>query len=162
MDEIKYLIPEEYEFYKTEGGFLGLKDGEKDYGRVSLYRAFPLRYENFYISVRDQDQKEIGIIRDMKVFSGEALTNMEEELKRRYFLPYITKVHTIKQEFGYYYWNVETDKGAKSFMVRKESSNLISLANNRVLVVDVDGNRYEIKDYTQLDKKSFRQIELLL
>ena len=32
----------------------------------------------------------------------------------------------------------------------------------RVIITDIDGNRYDIPDVSALDKKSFRRIELYL
>lgn len=162
MDEMIYIKPDTYTFYETEGGFLGLKSEEKDYGRVSVLRAFPLSYETLYLSIRDSEQKEIGMIRDIIEYEGEERRFIEEELERRYFLPTIQVIHQVRQEFGYYHWIVETDRGEKTFISRKDSSQVIQLPNGRVIVLDVDGNRYEIKDYKTLDTKSFKQIELLL
>lgn len=162
MDQITYITPDTYTFYETEGGFLGLKSEEKDHGRVSVLRAFPLSHETLYLSIRDSEQNEIGMIKDLASYEGEQKSFIEAELERRYFLPSVKVIHQVKQEFGYYHWNVETDKGEKTFISRKDSSQVLQLPNNRVIVLDVDGNRYEIKDAKALDPKSFKQIELLL
>ena len=39
---------------------------------------------------------------------------------------------------------------------------LPKVGGNRLILTDVDGNRYEIKDYLALDRKSFRKLELYL
>ncbi|MGL4738164.1 MAG: DUF1854 domain-containing protein [Cellulosilyticaceae bacterium] len=162
MDQITYVTPDTYTFYETEGGFLGLKSEEKDYGRVSVLRAFPLSHETLYLSIRDSEQNEIGMIRDLAIYEGEQKGFIEAELERRYFLPSIQVIDQVKQDFGYYHWEVNTDRGHKSFISRKDNSQVIQLPNNRVIVLDVDGNRYEIKNAKALDPKSFKQIELLL
>lgn len=162
MDQILYIKPETYTFYETDGGFLGLKTQEEDHGRVSVLRAFPLSHETLYLSVRDSEQKEIGMISDLAIYEGEQRGFIEAELERRYFLPSIKVIHQVKQDFGYYHWHVETDRGEKSFISRKDSSQVIQLPDGRVIVLDVDGNRYEIKSAKDLDPKSFKQIELLL
>ncbi len=74
----------------------------------------------------------------------------------------ITRIESIKEEFGYAYWNVETDVGPRRFTVRDMQDNVVLLSPEHVLIIDVDGNRYEIPDYTQLDPKSRRYIEDLL
>ena len=41
-------------------------------------------------------------------------------------------------------------------------NNLVQLGGRRVLVIDVDGNRFEIEDYTSIDSRYSRLIESLL
>ncbi len=36
----------------------------------------------------------------------------------RYFTPVIQKIHSIKEENGFSYWDTETDRGACRFTVR--------------------------------------------
>lgn len=159
--DIRYLKPEECIFSRTTGGFIALKVGEDSYKRVNLSRAFPLTYPTKYISVRDSEMNEIGIIEDMTVFPDDARAIMEEELERRYFTPLITAINSIKEEFGYTYWEVETDRGGRRFTVRGHE-NVIPIKNNRVLIIDVDGNRFEIEDYKKLDAKSYKLLDALV
>lgn len=162
MQEIKYITSEAARFFKGNGGFLGLNIGGEEYARVSLSRAFPFSYADSYISVRDKEGKEIGIIEDLKSFPKDIITLLSEELDRRYLLPKIDKINSIKEEFGYSYWDVETDIGAKRFTIKKDNSSFVNVRDNRILIIDVDGNRYEIIDYSTLDSKSYKLIELLL
>ena len=41
-----------------------------------------------------------------------------EELGLYYFVPAIRRVHEIKDELGFLYWTVDTDKGERSFVMR--------------------------------------------
>lgn len=162
MDDLRYITSKEAHFYKNSGGFLGLKLKDIDYERVSLHRAFPLSYSSRYISVKDKEGKEIGIIEALEEFPSDIVDLFNEELDRRYFLPKVVKINSIKEEFGYSYWDVVTDLGAKRFTIKKDNSSFLNVKDNRILVIDVDGNRYEISDYTKLDSKSYKLIELLL
>jgi hypothetical protein len=162
MDDIKYIKPQDASFYKNSGGFIGLKLGDTEYPRVSLYRAFPFSHSDNYISVMDKDNNEIGMIEDMRGFTEKTIKLFEEELERRYFLPSISKIKSIKEEFGYSYWDVVTDLGEKRFTIRRDNSSFVNIKDNRILIIDVDGNRYEISDYTKLDMKSYKLIELML
>lgn len=162
MEQIRYITAKEAKFYKNKGGFLGLALGEAKYDRVTLLRAFPFSYVDSFVSVRDKEEKEIGIIRDINDFPEETIQLFKEEMDRRYFLPMIEKIHAITEEFGYSYWHVATNVGEKNFICRRDSSSFVSMKGKMILVVDVDGNRYEISDYTKLDGKSYRLIELML
>ena len=74
----------------------------------------------------------------------------------------IEKIRSIEEEFGYSYWDVDTSAGQRRFTVRRGHNNLVQLGGRRVLVIDVDGNRFEIEDYTSIDSRYSRLIESLL
>lgn len=161
--EIRYLRPAECRFERGRGGFLSLEldTGEK-YERVNLHRAFPLSDCDSYISVRDSESKEIGIIESLREFDEATRRLITEELDRRYFAPVITSIRSIEEEFGYSYWDVMTNAGPRRFTVRRGHGSLLQIGDARVLVVDVDGNRYEIEDYTKLQSRHSRLVESLL
>ncbi len=159
--EIRYLSPESARFERTAGGFLSLTDGGERYPRVFLYRSFPFSLSDEYISVRDKEGKEIGMIRRISDFPAEVQALLREELERRYFTPVITKIRSVKEEFGYTYWDVETDCGPLRFTVKEAHHNVVLLGPEHLLIVDVDGNRFEIPDCTALDSQSRRFIDAL-
>jgi hypothetical protein len=162
---VRMITEENSVFSRTEGGFVSLKytkdDGEiKVYNRVSIHRCFPYSDPDRYISIRepDRDGREIGLIEDLNKLSSETRAMIEEQLELRYFAPIITKIRHIREEYGYSYWDVVTDKGPCRFTVRMGGSNVYSIGVNRYLVNDLDGNRFEIPD---LYKMSAREIKLL-
>lgn len=160
---IRYLKPADTAFTRTAGGFLRLKtkDGE-EYSRVNLHRAFPFSETSAYISVRDTEGKEIGIIKSLYEFPKEVVNLLEEDMSRRYFAPVVTKVNSLKEEFGYSYWDVQTDAGSCRFTVRNGSSSFTYITEVRIMVTDVDGNRFEIPDFRELDEKSIKKLEIIL
>lgn len=161
--DIRFLEPEECSFELKQGGFLslGLKSGEK-YPRVNLYKAFPFTSADEYISVRDNDGKEIGIIRSIHDFPGTVIKYIETEIERRYFAPSIKELVSVKEEFGYSYWEVVTDAGPCRFTVKGGTQNIIHVDNQRIMIIDVDGTRYDIPDVNKLDEKSMKKIETFL
>jgi hypothetical protein len=156
------LLLNETTFYRNESGFVGMKHQDKDYPRVNIIKSFPLSYTDKFISVCDCESVEIGIIPDTNVYPEEARELFIEDIERRYFLPEITKIDSLKQEFGYVYWRVQTTAGEKKFITSKDASAIIALREIRILLIDLDGNRYNITDYTKLDSKSYRLIQLLV
>ena len=60
--QMRLLTSENAEFRRTEGGFIALKFGEKEYDRVGVYLTFPLTNPEEFISIRETDEKakEIG------------------------------------------------------------------------------------------------------
>ena len=85
--EIRYLDPVDLKFSRTEGGFVSLRIGRKKYDRVHLYRAFPLSGGDSFISVREKEDSEIGIIPNLSSLSSNDRALIEEELESRYFSP---------------------------------------------------------------------------
>ncbi len=166
--EINYLTPADCEFYETDGGLLGLKIRGEDLGRVALVRMFPLRNTDNFISVRrelrgrNDSRVEYGVIERLSDFTGKQRELIDKELERRYFVPEITKVVKVKEEYGHTYWETETTAGNRSFTVFDMNSNLLNLGNNRVLIIDVDGNRYIFPDVTKVGDKALRLLEIWL
>ncbi len=166
--EINYLTPSDCEFYRTEGGLLGLRLKGQDLGRVALVRMFPLRNPDKFISVRRENRGrnnsrgEFGVIEDLAPFTGEQRALIDDELNRRYFVPEVTKVDKVKEEYGHTYWETQTTAGGRNFTVFDLNSNLLNLGNNRAMIIDVDGNRYIFPDVTKLGEKALRLLEIWL
>ncbi len=166
--DINYLSASDCEFYRTDGGLLGMKTGGKDLGRVALLRMFPLRKPDKFISVRRENREradsrvEYGVIEDINAFSGEQRALIDEELERRYFVPEITKVTNVKEEYGHTYWDVETTAGDRSFTVFDMNSNLLNMGEGRAMIIDVDGNRYIFPDVSKIGEKALRLVEIWL
>ena len=114
---MRFLNSENAVFTRTEGGFLALKTGEKEYERVGVYLTFPLTNPNEFISIREADEKakEIGIIQSINDLGKDEQEMIREQVRLRYFMPVIRKVMDVKDEYGYAYWHVVTDYGACRF-----------------------------------------------
>lgn len=160
--EIRFLAPEECRFEESPGGLLVLHvDGER-YESVAVHRAFPFTYGDDYLSVRDKEGNEIGMIRKVSEFDKAARRLIRDELERRYFVPTILRIDRIKEEFGYAYWDVVTDRGPRRFTIRGVQESVLPVGSDRLLIIDVDGNRYEIPQVSKLDAKSFKLVDGLM
>ena len=155
-----WLTPENASFY-TKNNFLYIKYGEKEQ-RVFLCRQFPFELEWEFISVMDAEKQEIGIVRNVQDFEAETEALLREELARRYYSPVILRIHSSKERYGFSYWKVDTKEGTVSFTLHDTYRSIIRAGENRIIMMDVNGNRFEIPDVTQLDRKSYKKIELYL
>lgn len=154
------------EFF-LKNGFLGLslkEDGsEKMYDRVFLHRIFPFEKLNEYISVLDESLSEIGIIYDICDFSDETKEVLETELERKYYSPKIKTIVSLKERYGFSYWKIVTDDNRNiSVTVQDTYRNMIRVGEDKVIILDVDGNRFVIESIAALDRKSYKRIELYL
>ena len=164
--EVRLLPAAGLRFAATAGGFLALTvtAGEETghYPRINAYRTFPLSAADRYISLRDAEGNEIGILESLTDLAHEQAALLRAELERRYFTPVIEQVRSVKEEFGYSYWLVDTDAGPRRFTVQSGKNNVTVVAERRLLIVDVDGNRFTVDDYTRLDRGVLRVLETLL
>ncbi|NLZ35956.1 MAG: DUF1854 domain-containing protein [Clostridiales bacterium] len=167
---IVYLTPENSEFGKLNE-FITLKTKlpgengeveEKEWQRIHLHRAFPFDMPENYISVLDKDKKEIGLIKNIDDFDSDTAKLLKDELERKYYSPVILKIHSIKERYGYSYWVVDTDAGKMNYTLQDTFRSILHAGSDRVFIIDMDGNRYEIPDLSKLDFKSYKKIELYL
>ena len=156
-----WLTPQNASFF-LKNGFLHIQQEGQEETRVFLHRQFPFEALWEFISVLDEDQNEIGIIRSVDLFEGEARDLLVQELERRYYSPVIRRILSMKERYGFSYWKVETDEGEISFTLHDTYRSIIRAGESRIIFMDVDGNRFEIPDVEQLDRKSYKKIELYL
>lgn len=128
--------------------------------RAYLRRSFPFDTPYEYISVAD-DNGEIGIIFNINDF-GEDCQILKNELDCTYFAPKIKKILSVKERFGYSYWKVKCHCGDFEFTVKDTFKSIIRVGENRIFILDVDSSRFEIENLSELDKNSYRKIELYL
>ncbi len=147
------------EFYLSGNGFVGLRYLDRDYKRVVFSRILPLNNPEEYISVMDTENKEIGIILSVRELRDGQAEIVRNELSKRYYCPAIQKITSVKEKMGYVYFDVTIKDRARNFAVKDVSRNIRQVGDQRIILFDVDGNRYLIEDTIALDKKSLRLLE---
>ena len=161
--DIGWLKLDEAEFFDGTGGFTGLRYEDKEYKRIQLRRAMPDRYPSEYISVADHDNKEIGMIKSLVDLKGDQLRIVSDELSRRYYCPEILEIKSVRDKLGYVYMEMEVfaggEKHERNAAVNDVNKNIRMLGANRLIIFDVDGNRYIINALDKLDGKSLRRLE---
>lgn len=164
MLRIRYLKDGDAVFEKVGNGFLSLRLGEEYYPRVNVVRMFPFSDSRKFISIRNAEEKqeEIGIIEDLDTMSPKTKEMLLEQLSLRYFTPVILKVRNIKDEYGYSYWDVVTDRGECKFTVKMGGKSISHLSEERVLIMDIDENRFEIPDVSKMTPAERKKLDLFL
>ena len=125
---------------------------------------FPFSEPEKYVSIRtaEETSREIGVIENLGTFPKEVREMLEEQLELRYFTPVITKIYQIKDEYGYAYFDVETDRGRCRFVIHMGGNAVVHLSDVRILISDIDENRFEIPDVTKLTVKEQKRLDLFL
>lgn len=160
--ETRWLTPKNIKFTKTSGGFVNAEYNGRCYERVLFFRTFPFTAPKEYISVRreEENNQEIGIIARLEDFELNTCRMIEEQLNLRYFMPKIEKIFEIKEQYGYSYWQVKTNKGECRFTV--DQNGVSKLSEGRLIISDIDGNRFELPDITKLTAKELRMVDLYI
>jgi len=117
---------------------------------VRVAQLLPLSKPDCYWALRDGDDTELGVMQSLEGLDPDSRRTLEEELSRRYFLPKVTNVIKVRDEFGVVVWDVTTDAGVKRYTVRNLRDSSVALTATRVLMTDVDGNRFEFPDIRTL------------
>ena len=160
ISQTHWLTSKNATFY-MENGFLHLTYDQKN-SRVTVCRVFPFELEWEFLSVMNEEQYEVGLIRRIEDFSGEERALLEQEIKRRYFSPVIEAILKVKEKYGFSYWTVRTAQGEVTFTLRDTYRSILHAGERRLIFLDVNGNRFEIPDVQKLDRKSYKKIELYL
>ncbi|MBR6403078.1 MAG: DUF1854 domain-containing protein [Eubacterium sp.] len=159
-----HIITAKDKFQQTEGGFVSLDYDGTHYDRVKVVRLFPFSDADKYISIREHGngEREIGIIEDLAEMPEETRDILNHQLNLSYFTPVIQKIYSIKDEYGYAYFHVMTDKGECKFAINMGSNAVAKLSEVRLIISDVDENRFEIRDVEKLTQKERRMLDLFL
>lgn len=152
--ELRIFDPKKIRLFRVTGVTRLTWENERSWIKVSVARAFPLSDPGHYIGFIDGAGKDVGLIHEPDHLDADSRHVLEEELEKRYFVPVVERVLTVKEEFGTIYWKVMTDRGEKEVVVRSLKENLQELSSSRVIITDVDGNRFEFPDIHKLDGKS--------
>ena len=145
MLALNYLDRSNSTFHRTEGGFVSLDTQEKHYNRVQVFRTFPFTGKNMDKDVDEETRKMLT-----------------EQMELRYFTPIITKVKNVKEEYGFAYFDVVTDHGPCRFAIHMSGNAVVHLTETRLLITDLDENRFEIPDTSKLTGKELKKIGLFL
>ena len=141
-------------FFHPEGR-LRLTLEDRSFTEVKLAWASPLSYPDQYLAFMDGKGREILMVTHPEIELPDSVWKLAEvELRRKYLNGVIHKIVSLKTEFGSTYWRVVTDRGEKEFLTQSLQENAQWLTPTYLMLVDVDGNRYEITNTDALDQRS--------
>ena len=157
---LRYIDGPEVRFRVKDKIFVDMEFYQHDevFKNMELRRMFPVSGKNKYIAVLDPEGNEQAMIRDTNNLDKESKAAVESCLEEYYMMPRILRFIEMSEKFGIWMWTAETDKGIVKFEIRNHITAVKPLFDNRVLIKDANDNRYEISDYTKLDKHSRKLI----
>ena len=137
-------------------------EGDRSYLKVKIVRAAPLSNPAKYICFLDAKDEIICTVKELGELDEASQVIVLEEMDRRYLTSTITRIEAVRTDFGVTYWDVRTDRGFREFVMQEISENTRWLGERRLLLIDVDGNRFEIPDLDALDRRSQKLLETVI
>ena len=129
---------------------------------VKLVWARPVSGQGQEVSVLDNEKKEILMLFNLDALDLDSRRIVEEALDRRYLMPRITRVLRTHAHIGTRYWHVETNHGPRHFVVRNPNRDVVWVTNDRIVLRDPLGNRFEIPSLTALDAASRAEVDKVI
>lgn len=152
--DLRLLEPNDARLRRDEYGVLTLELGiEERYNPVRLRRCLPLSDPDAYISVRGDDDDEVGIIRDLNAMDPETQSVAREELELYYLKARVTKVLKVERRNGLLCWEIETDRGPRTTYLRSRNDARF-MDDGTILLADIHGGRFELPPLSELDERS--------
>jgi hypothetical protein len=121
--------------------------------RVKPVRAFPLTHPEEWIALLDERGRSVHLVGHLDELEPDSRAALTQELERLYFLPRIRKIRQIREQHGVLSLEVDTDRGRRAFEVGSREQ-IRCLPTGRLLLRDLDGNRYELPCLRDLDPQS--------
>jgi hypothetical protein len=134
-------------------------EDDRSYLDVKVVAAFPRSDRERFIGFLDGKDKVIGLVADTREMDEESRTTALKALRRHYFMPTIARVHSMREEYGAVYFDVDTDCGRRQFVCKGLRDAIEDMGEGEIIVPDVDGNRYRVADWNALDPRSKRLLE---
>jgi hypothetical protein len=126
---------------------------------VRVVWARPLSGRGRCVSLLTEDKQEVAMVRRLEELDEASRAVAEDALAERYLMCRITRVHSTDPHFGNRYFDVETDRGAVKFILKDPNRNVTWLSEDRLILRDTQGNRYEIAALSELDAKSRAEVQ---
>ena len=159
----RYIITDKDKIIRTDTYLVKVECENGDvFTDLEPRRLFPITDLNRYITLLDEKEKEIALIKEMSSLNEESAKAVNGCFEDFYMIPKILSVVDISDKFGVLKWTVVTDRGEISFSIRNRHSDIKVLGKKRLFIRDSNDNRYEIPDLAKIDNRSRQLIDSYL
>jgi hypothetical protein len=120
---------------------------------VQVRRCFPWSAPTRFISLRDENEAEVALIRDTAHLDAASRSALERALAEAGFVFLITGVLEVEDEVEIRRWKVVTTQGPRSFQTRLDDWPT-PLGQGGLLMRDLAGDLYRLEGSGMLDRRS--------
>lgn len=140
---------------RVDGRLWAVRDGEAS--PVTPVRCFPWSAPMRCLSLRDDDQQEVALVRDPAELDPDSRSVLEEALVQAAFMLDVVAVEGIEEDFEIRRWKVRTRQGVRSFQTALDAWPR-EAPGGGLLLEDVAGDLYRIPPPEELDARSRRRV----
>lgn len=150
------------QLHKNAFGKLVFTDADgKIHEDVVPVHAFPISAPAEGVALVNIEGQELVWIDRLSELSDKTRNLLEEELQSREFIPEIKQLRQVSTFATPSIWEVETDRGRTSFILKGEDD-IRRINHNALLIADSHGIHFLIRDIQQLDKHSRKLLDRFL
>ena len=160
-EPLKLFSPGELAVERRDTGEISVRLPTGTYDFVKAFATHPITDPRRHVVLRGTPtggkETELGVVPDLDLLAPEPRQMIEEALARRYRMATISKILAARDEFGYLYLDVETDRGRREITFwRWDQKTVIETGAHGEgrIIFDLFGNRSLIPDLDRLDPRS--------
>ena len=124
-------------------------------------RAYPISAPERMISLLGADGHELAWLDSLDQLDADARALVEDELRRREFMPEILRLFGVSSFATPSTWDIETDRGRAQLRLKGEED-IRRMGGGVMLVADAHGVQYMIRDVSALDRHSRKLLDRFL
>lgn len=124
---------------------------------VTPVRCFPWSAAASFISLRDQEQEEFALVKDLATLDSDSRHALEACLAAAGFVFEIDRIIDVVEEVEIRTWKVSTRQGQRTFQTARDAWPR-QLPDGGYLVRDVSGDLYRIPPSEGLDARTRRHL----
>ena len=128
---------------------------------VTALRAYPVSAPNSGVALMDVDGHEIVWIDELAQLEAPLRSKVMQALNEREFLPEILQLTDVSSFATPSTWSVLTDRGGTQFLLKGEED-IRRLTGTVLLINDVNGVQFMIRDLAAMDKHSRKLLDRFL
>ncbi len=125
--------------------------------RVKPVPCFPWSEPGHYVSLRDDDDAELGLVVDAEDLAPDSRQALRAALAEAGFVFEVTRVVDVTEEIEIRTWTVVTGQGPRTFQTARDAWPR-QLPSGDYLIRDVAGDLYRVRDPESLDAQSRRHL----
>ncbi len=132
-------------------------DGHR-HEQVVVVRAYPVTAPEQGVGIMDAEGHELAWFDRLDQVTQPLQDLLREAVAEREFLPEIQRLKSVSSLVTPSVWTVQTDRGEARFMLKGEED-IRRLTGKTLIVSDIDGVQYLIRDPLTLDRHSRKLLD---
>ena len=120
---------------------------------VRVHRCFPWSEPGKFLSLRDDDHRELALVETLDELDGDSRSVLEGAIAEAGFVLEVTRIIRVEEEVEIRSWEVETRQGPRAFQTRLDDWPM-EVPGGGIVIRDVAGDLYHVADPGRLDEAS--------